>query len=99
MAETLADYRSSSLGELLTAKMTLEATLDALPDAVMVVAPDGRLAALNPPAQRSWQRLKERKRSIFRTCRCGPSIAGRLRPRWPVTRRRPPAPISDPPSS
>jgi NtrC-family two-component system sensor histidine kinase KinB len=51
MAETLAEYRASSLGELLTAKMTLEATLNALPDAVLVVAPDGTLAALNPPAR------------------------------------------------
>jgi NtrC-family two-component system sensor histidine kinase KinB len=51
MAETLAEYRRSSLGDLLTAKMTLEATLNALPDAVLVVAPDGTLAALNPPAR------------------------------------------------
>jgi NtrC-family two-component system sensor histidine kinase KinB len=51
MAETLADYRSSSLGELLTAKGTLEATLNALPDAVIVVDPDETIAALNPPAQ------------------------------------------------
>jgi NtrC-family two-component system sensor histidine kinase KinB len=51
MAETLGEYRSSSLGELLAAKMTLEATLNALPDAVIVVAPDGELATLNPPAR------------------------------------------------
>jgi NtrC-family two-component system sensor histidine kinase KinB len=51
MAEALAEYRRSSLGELLTAKTTLEATLNALPDAVLVIAPDGTLAALNPPAQ------------------------------------------------
>jgi NtrC-family two-component system sensor histidine kinase KinB len=51
MAETLGEYRASSLGELLTAKMTLESTLNALPDAVLVIAPDGSLAALNPPAQ------------------------------------------------
>jgi NtrC-family two-component system sensor histidine kinase KinB len=51
MTETLAEYRSSSLGELLAAKMTLEATLNALPDAVIVVAPDGTLATVNPPAQ------------------------------------------------
>ena len=46
MAETLAEYRRSSLGELLTAKMTLESTLEALPDAVFVIAPDGSFAAL-----------------------------------------------------
>jgi NtrC-family two-component system sensor histidine kinase KinB len=51
MAEALTEYRLSSLGELLTAKMTLEATLNALPDAVLVFGPDGELAAHNPPAQ------------------------------------------------
>jgi len=51
MAETLSEYRRSSLGELLAAKTTLEATLNALPDAVFVVAPDGALAALNPRAR------------------------------------------------
>jgi NtrC-family two-component system sensor histidine kinase KinB len=51
MAETLAEYRKSSLGELLTAKMTLESTLNALPDAVFVIAPDQSFAALNPPAR------------------------------------------------
>jgi NtrC-family two-component system sensor histidine kinase KinB len=51
MAETLAEYRRSSLGELLAIKGTLEATLNALPDAVLVVAPNGTIAALNPPAQ------------------------------------------------
>jgi NtrC-family two-component system sensor histidine kinase KinB len=51
LAQTLSEYRRSSLGELLAAKTTLEATLDALPDAALVVAPDGTLAALNPPAR------------------------------------------------
>lgn len=51
MAETLAEYRRSSLGDVLAAKNTLEATLDALPDAVLLVAPDGSMAALNQPAQ------------------------------------------------
>jgi NtrC-family two-component system sensor histidine kinase KinB len=51
MAQTLAEYRSSSLGELLVAKTTLEATLDALPDAVIVIDPDGKLAAMNSPAR------------------------------------------------
>jgi two-component system, NtrC family, sensor histidine kinase KinB len=50
MAETLGEYRRSSLGELLAAKTTLEATLNALPDAVFVLAPDSTLAALNVPA-------------------------------------------------
>jgi two-component system, NtrC family, sensor histidine kinase KinB len=50
MAETLGDYRESSLGELLLAKATLEATLAALPDAVIVVDPDGRIVSQNPLA-------------------------------------------------
>jgi NtrC-family two-component system sensor histidine kinase KinB len=51
MAESLSEYRRSSLGELLAAKSTLEATLNALPDAVFVIAPDGELVAVNPPGQ------------------------------------------------
>jgi NtrC-family two-component system sensor histidine kinase KinB len=50
MAETLGDYRESSLGELLLAKATLEATLAALPDAVIVVDPDGQIVSKNPLA-------------------------------------------------
>jgi NtrC-family two-component system sensor histidine kinase KinB len=50
MADSLTEYRESSLGELLTAKHTLESTLNALPDAVAVINPDGELAAANPPA-------------------------------------------------
>jgi NtrC-family two-component system sensor histidine kinase KinB len=50
MAETLGDYRESSLGELLLAKSTLEATLAALPDAVIVVDPDGLVVSKNPLA-------------------------------------------------
>jgi NtrC-family two-component system sensor histidine kinase KinB len=55
MAETLEDYRNSSLGELLLAKMTLEATLAALPDAVIVVDPDGQIVSTNPLAQKILQ--------------------------------------------
>jgi NtrC-family two-component system sensor histidine kinase KinB len=51
MTEALAEYRSSSLGELLTVKMTLESTLNALPDPVLVLGPDGTVATCNPPAQ------------------------------------------------
>ncbi|MDW8244570.1 MAG: ATP-binding protein [Thermogemmata sp.] len=52
MAEALSEYRQSSLGELLVAKMTLEATLHALPNAVLLFTPEGHVAAINPPAQR-----------------------------------------------
>jgi NtrC-family two-component system sensor histidine kinase KinB len=51
MAATLADYRESSLGELLLAKTTLEATLAALPDAIIVVNPDGQIVSKNPLAE------------------------------------------------
>jgi NtrC-family two-component system sensor histidine kinase KinB len=51
MAETLGEYRDSSLGELLLAKATLEATLAALPDAVIVVDPDERIVSKNPLAE------------------------------------------------
>ena len=37
MAEALAEFRRSNLGEVLRAKDTLEATVAALPDAVMVI--------------------------------------------------------------
>jgi NtrC-family two-component system sensor histidine kinase KinB len=50
MAQSLADYRRSSLGELLAAKQTLEATLNALPDAVLVLDPAGQVVAANPLA-------------------------------------------------
>lgn len=51
MAESLAEYRQSNLGELLTAKQTLEATLNALPDAVFVIDPDTQLVTMNQPAK------------------------------------------------
>lgn len=50
MAEALSEYRRSSLGEVLAAKTTLEATLNALPDAVIVFGPNGDIVAKNPPA-------------------------------------------------
>jgi NtrC-family two-component system sensor histidine kinase KinB len=57
MAETLGDYRQSSLGELLLAKATLEATLAALPDAVIVVDPDGQIVSKNPLAVKILETL------------------------------------------
>ena len=52
MTETLAEYHASSLGELLQAKSTLEATLAALPDAVIVVDPDGQIVSRNALAEK-----------------------------------------------
>jgi NtrC-family two-component system sensor histidine kinase KinB len=50
MADALAEFRRSNLGEVLRAKGTLEATLASLPDAVMVVGPEERLEVVNPTA-------------------------------------------------
>jgi NtrC-family two-component system sensor histidine kinase KinB len=57
MAETLGDYRESSLGELLLAKATLEATLAALPDAIIVVDPDEQIVSKNPLAVQVLQAI------------------------------------------
>ncbi|AKV04415.1 Response regulator/sensor histidine kinase [Labilithrix luteola] len=50
MAEDLGAFRKANVGEVLRAKETLEATLAALPDAVVVVGPDGTVASANPTA-------------------------------------------------
>lgn len=50
MAEALAEFRRSNLGEVMRAKEALEATIAALPDAVLVIDPQERIAALNPLA-------------------------------------------------
>ena len=52
MAEHLAEFRRANIGEVLRAKETLEATLAALPDAVVVVDPDGIVSAANEVASR-----------------------------------------------
>jgi NtrC-family two-component system sensor histidine kinase KinB len=51
MAEALADFRRSNLGEVLRANEALEATIAALPDAVLVVEPGGTIVARNPLAK------------------------------------------------
>jgi NtrC-family two-component system sensor histidine kinase KinB len=51
MAETLTDYRNSSLGELLLAKTILESTLAVLPDAVIVVDAEGGITPKNTLAK------------------------------------------------
>ena len=50
MAEDLAEFRKSNLGEVIRAKETLEATLTALPDAVVVIDAEGGIASLNAAA-------------------------------------------------
>ncbi|HMG23939.1 MAG TPA: ATP-binding protein [Kofleriaceae bacterium] len=50
MAERIHKYRQSSLGELLEAQLAAQATIDSLPDPVLVVALDGELRHANHAA-------------------------------------------------
>jgi len=50
MAEDLAEVRRTNVGEVVRAKNTLEATLEALPDAVVLLDPDGRIQSMNRAA-------------------------------------------------
>jgi len=50
MADQLARYRASSLGDLLRAQQAAQAAIDALPDPVMVVDPAGALLSVNSAA-------------------------------------------------
>jgi NtrC-family two-component system sensor histidine kinase KinB len=51
MAETLTEFHRSNLGEVLRAKETLEAVLAALPDAVIVLDPEGYIVTTNALAR------------------------------------------------
>lgn len=51
MAENLAEFRRSNLGEVMRARDTLEATLEALPDAVVVIDPEGFVSSANEKAR------------------------------------------------
>ena len=57
MAEALAEFRRLNLDEVFRAKETLESTLAALPDAVIVVDPDGDVVAANPTASNVFRAL------------------------------------------
>ena len=50
MADELEEFRRTNVGEVIEAKETLEATLEALPDAVLVIDNDRRVTAANPRA-------------------------------------------------
>jgi NtrC-family two-component system sensor histidine kinase KinB len=54
----LAEFHRSNLGEVLRAKRTLEATIRALPDAVLLIDGTGRVAAKNPEADRLFEGLQ-----------------------------------------
>jgi signal transduction histidine kinase len=51
MAERIQKYRESSLGELVEAQLAAQATIDSLPDPVLVVALDGELRHANQAAE------------------------------------------------
>ena len=51
MAERLQKYRSSSLGELLEAQQAAQATIDSLPDPVLVLSAGGGIQHLNRAAE------------------------------------------------
>jgi NtrC-family two-component system sensor histidine kinase KinB len=50
MAEDLSEFRRTNIGEVVRAKNALEATLEALPDAVVLLDGDGRIQSLNRAA-------------------------------------------------
>ena len=52
MADRLAQYRHSSLGELLQAQQQAQAAIDSLPDPVLIFDLDGRLLSGNRAAER-----------------------------------------------
>jgi len=51
MADELEEFRRTNIGEVIHAKETLEATLGAFPDAVLVIDEDRNVSAANPRAQ------------------------------------------------
>ena len=51
MADHVERYRKSSLGELLEAQLAAQATIDSLPDAVLVIGLDGALRHANQAAE------------------------------------------------
>jgi NtrC-family two-component system sensor histidine kinase KinB len=51
MADRLAQYRKSSLGELLEAQQASQAAIDSLPDPVLILGNDGALRHVNLAAQ------------------------------------------------
>ena len=53
MAEDLAEFRRTNISEVVRAKNTLEATLEALPDAVVLVDASGEIQSMNRAAVRA----------------------------------------------
>jgi two-component system, NtrC family, sensor histidine kinase KinB len=55
MAEHLQEYRESSLGELLLAQRASQATIDSIPDPVIVFNSEGNILKANGAADSLWQ--------------------------------------------
>ena len=55
MADDLEEFRRTNIGEVIAAKETLEATLEAFPDAVLVIGNDRKISAANPRAREGVQ--------------------------------------------
>jgi signal transduction histidine kinase len=53
MADRLAQYRTSSLGELIAAQQQSQAAIDSLPDPVLVLGTTGNLVAVNRATEQS----------------------------------------------
>ncbi|PYJ12299.1 MAG: PAS domain-containing sensor histidine kinase, partial [Verrucomicrobia bacterium] len=51
MADRLAQYRNSSLGELLQAQLAMQAAIDSLPDPVIIFGVGGDVSNVNLPAE------------------------------------------------
>jgi NtrC-family two-component system sensor histidine kinase KinB len=64
MAGALATFRKSSLGELLKANETLQSTLAALPDAVLVIDAEGRVVSFNAEARRLFPSIAAGEREL-----------------------------------
>ncbi len=60
MADELAEFRRTNIGEVIAAKETLEATLEALPDAVLVIDGERKVSAANPRATDALGNTRER---------------------------------------
>ena len=67
MADHLQRYRQSSLGELLEAQLAAQATIDSLPDAVLVIGLDGELRHANQAAESLLKVHAEQGRNALAT--------------------------------
>ena len=61
MAEDLAEFRRTNIGEVVRAKNTLEATLEALPDAVVLLDAAGQIQSMNRAAVKALASAGVRK--------------------------------------